>query len=191
VYNRDRENYILGVKHMTTTTTTRRKMVERVINLDDITERREKNDWRWGLKWLGNYLSTEYGWSVEYSGKRDSFIDPVKKLVHLSTRHNDETVYYFFLHELGHIRIIKDNILWEKHFEKIFDERSKISLTYKVCTVEEEIMAWNIGYDIATTEKNGLPMRRKRYEELKARAVSTYMEWSLRRKLKSSSVVGE
>jgi hypothetical protein len=119
------------------------------------------------------------GWSVEYArGKLDEAV-PTQNSIILNKRHKPEILYYFFLHELGHMLMVNDDPKYNEKY-KILTERSVWSQTYRVCRVEEEIEAWNKGLDLAMSL--GLTVNRTKFEELKASMVSSYMLWANIRK---------
>lgn len=118
-------------------------------------------------------------WTVEYSTEKDDASFPQQNLIILSKRHKPEILFYFFLHELGHMLMVNDDLTYNERF-KILNERSQWSQTYRVCRVEEELEAWNVGLKLAGNL--GLSINQPTFERLKASKVATYMLWALQRK---------
>jgi hypothetical protein len=119
------------------------------------------------------------GWIVEYSRSKDDEAIPGQNLIVLNKRHKPEILYYFFLHELGHMLMVNNDPKYNEKY-KVLNERSVWSQTYRVGRVEEEIEAWNKGLELAFSL--GLTINQLKYEELKASMVSSYMLWANQRK---------
>lgn len=137
----------------------------------------DQSKWFAQLKLLENYCETR-GWTVEYSEGEDQAI-PASNLIVLNRRHKPEILYYYFLHELGHMLMVIDDPDYLTKY-KVLNERTELSQTFRVGRVEEEIEAWNKGFEFA--QFLGLPVNQLKYEELKASLVSSYMLWAINRK---------
>lgn len=136
-------------------------------------------DWFEVLKILENYCSKR-GWEIEYSAtKVDEAFPDTNKIV-LNQKHNSETMCYFLMHELGHMLMILDDPDYEVKFKVL--ERNRQTQTYRVGCVEEELCAWSEGLRLA--QELGLELNLDKFEELKAKSVSSYMMWALRPKIK-------
>lgn len=119
------------------------------------------------------------GWEVEFSRTKADEAFPDRNLIILNSRHKTEILFYFFLHEIGHM-IMWHSEDYEERYGRLLNKRSVWSQTYRVCRVEEELEAWNTGLKFA--KDFSLPYNKKKFEELKASMVSSYMLWANQRK---------
>jgi Zn-dependent peptidase ImmA (M78 family) len=102
-------------------------------------------------------------------------------LITINNRISKERMFYCLLHELGHVLIHEDvrsyyhNIgFTSKHFHRN-------SMTQKISEVEEEFLAWRIGYKQAKFMR--LKVDRVEYEKFKASYISSYFEWAIKRNI--------
>lgn len=139
-------------------------------------------EWRSNFALLVNYANL-CGWSVKTSPKCIDQADSEKKLISIrSTPCKSEDMCYYVLHELGHMHIFSDPA-YSKRYPGLCEARARRAYglqTYRVERVQEELDAWDVGHNIAKTLQ--LPIDEQKFQRMKARNVSTYMEWPLRTK---------
>ncbi len=142
------------------------------------TANKNQPDWKLAIDELNAYCERR-GWTIEMSDDKDDEAVPHRLKIILNKKHKPEILYYYFLHELGHMLMVIDDINYPIKY-KILAERSTWSQTYRISRVEEEIEAWNKGCDLALSF--GLPLNKPKFEELKAKMVGSYLLWAMQRK---------
>lgn len=119
-------------------------------------------------------LIENLGWIVSFSKKADDTCFIETKRITIKSYKNPRKRFYMLLHELGHL-LHSRMPNYQQTAEK-YEGKGKYSLLkYRVGIVEEEIIAWNIGEDIA--KKNNWKFD-KGYAVLKAQKLCTYMAWA-------------
>lgn len=121
-------------------------------------------------------------WAKEKEGCVVSFKDSEEDQVVVDTfeitiskKHSPEVAFYFLLHELGHVVLIRDKKQYKHAYGIIFDNFSTNSLTTKVTTLQEELDAWREGLKIAKSLK--LKINRRKFEITKTQAINSYLAW--------------
>jgi len=156
-----------------TTTTTRKKSTPRKIN------------WQKQIQKAVDFCEQKQNFSVEFEKIKDakSFVDLEDKVIQIHTGHKPEIQLYTLLHEIGHVlihnrgaRVYHDQVGFAQC------EFSAKSMTKKIGETEEEYEAWKLGY--LQARKLGLKIDRHKFERLKATWISTYLMWSVERKIR-------
>ena len=124
------------------------------------------------------------GWEVEYTLKEpySDTAHPTEKLLIIQRDRRPEITFYCFLHEIGHMLICQNQAGYDHKYGLVYEKFNEKSQTHKIVRVEEELDAWKHGLKLAKRLK--LYVRRKKYEEIKARCVMTYVMWASKRKVK-------
>lgn len=103
------------------------------------------------------------------------------KIIKIEGKYNYEYQTYLMLHELGHHQIRKD---WDKFKKKLpaaanAEEKDhykhRRTTSYIVSTIEEEYLAWERGYDLAT--KLGIKINPKKWEKFKTKNLMGYIKF--------------
>ncbi len=136
-------------------------------------------DWYKQLRKLTEYANSKEI-KVSFTKIEDgiSWVCPDSRAIHIHNRLIPEYQVYDLLHELGHMEQQASGIRYREYFDKIFDDFSRNSLTFKTKIVEEEIDAWNFGFTLARSL--GIKIDRRRYEIQKAKAIASYMVWAVK-----------
>lgn len=139
-----------------------------------------KSFWRNQIKKLEKYCEKK-GWTVEYKKKPHSdFAEWEAKKITLQITRRPDTLFYVFLHEIGHMLLIKNKQIYNAKYGAIFNEFSRTSQTHKIAIVEEELEAWREGFNLA--KKLELTVEQRKFERLRAKYVMTYMAWAAKKK---------
>lgn len=101
--------------------------------------------------------------------------------IQIKKRKNEEIMLHILIHECGHIAICNKRNYDVTH--KAVMGKKYGTLVYKLGVLEEEIEAWNVGLKMA--QKLGFEINMKKFNEYRARKLSTYMSWVVSRKTKS------
>mgnify|MGYP001287078937 FL=1 len=143
----------------------------------------EKVMFQVGINALGIWLEKK-GWEldIDYCNKDEMFSDA--KQVFISSRQGVENQLYSLLHECGHILIQQNKPSYEKNYPvaskaakspRNFKQIEKTK-KYKLDLITEEIDAWKRGKSLA--ERLGIHLNERKYNELAASCVHSYMEWA-------------
>jgi hypothetical protein len=136
---------------------------------------KNNTDWQKQIDRLVKY-SEKKGFAVEFSSAQ-GFVSQVEldtKTISLSTNRSLETVFYVFLHELGHTIQFANRKKYAERFGTVFVGFNQKSLTSRVVQLEEEYDAWQRGYDLAKRLK--LKINKRKFEMHKARCILSYAE---------------
>ena len=125
----------------------------------------------------------QYAANLGYTlvSSNDDSIDFEEREIYTNLRQNMDKQVYSLLHELGHAHIIKRPKLRTRLYKLYAAERhyahpehlTKVTPQYRYQKIYEEIMAWEIGRDIA--EKLSIPIDSVKYDKLAGACVSSYM----------------
>jgi hypothetical protein len=102
----------------------------------------------------------------------DDAYDVDNQTIEINKRRTPKSQAYILLHELGHHKVIKSPKLAKK-FACLNAEHVPRNLSKKMLTLEEEVVAWHIGEDIA--ERLDIPID-KTYQVLKSKCLKTYVD---------------
>ncbi|MFA6049945.1 MAG: hypothetical protein WC761_01990 [Candidatus Paceibacterota bacterium] len=138
--------------------------------------------WQEQIKVLEEY-SKKKGWSVSYNNKKygDS-ADWEGKAIALENSRNKERLFYVFLHELGHMQLMKNNTTYNAKYDNIFDNFASMSQVHRLTRVEEEYDAWRAGYKIA--QRLDLYVEAPKFEKIRAKYLMTYIMWVVKQQIK-------
>lgn len=131
---------------------------------------------------------------VEYSRKQnvdvvfkrgsDDCYDTDTNVISINSKRTKRNQTYVLLHELGHHKILKDGEL-NKKFASLIEPCTTRSLSKKVLTLEEEVIAWHIGESIA--REQSIPLD-SIYQVLKSKCLKTYIEPIVLKKAKGCCI---
>jgi hypothetical protein len=103
-------------------------------------------------------------------------------LITINTRHNDESLLYYLLHECGHyMASLVPNLYDHLHgrgyacIRDMTRVKSKPKID-KTCVVIEEIDAWMRGLELA--EALGIKINPKKFNLIRSNALQSYFRWS-------------
>ena len=103
----------------------------------------------------------------------DETYDVKDEYIEINSRKTKRNQLYLLLHEIGHHKVIKSQ-KFAKKFACLNDKKIARNLSNKIRTLEEEVVAWHIGEDIA--EELDIPLD-DAYQILKAKCLKTYAKW--------------
>jgi hypothetical protein len=144
-----------------------------------------KINWQKQIQRVVDFCEQKQNFSVEFEKIKDakSFVDLDDKVIQINTGHTPEIQLYTLLHEVGHVLIHnKGQKAYRENVGFAQCEFSEKSMTKKIGETEEEYEAWKLGY--LQAKKLGLKVDRHKYERLKATWISTYLMWSVERKIR-------
>jgi hypothetical protein len=143
---------------------------------------------------------TKFGWAFEYEiglkrvyhrGMAHCWSDEHDKpLIVVCTSQSVERMYYVFLHEIGHLLgRVEDSANWCKKYPELLRTSGvkTSSKLYKIARVQDEIEAWNLGFEFA--KKHRLEINLKKWNRLRSECLTGYMKMvtvKQRRKNKSA-----
>lgn len=90
--------------------------------------------------------------------------------IEVNSRSTNRNQTYLLLHEIGHHKIIKSE-KYSKKFTCLNTSNALCSLSKKILTLEEEVVAWHIGEDIA--QELNIPLD-VTYQVLKSKCLKAY-----------------
>lgn len=93
------------------------------------------------------------------------------QLIEINSNRTKQNQVYILLHEIGHHKVVKDNKLAKKF--AVLNETHSRNLSNKILNLEEEVMAWHYGENLAA--ELGIELGSK-YQVLKAKCLKTYIE---------------
>ena len=107
-----------------------------------------------GIKKVERYLSIKYNIPVEYSPQPGNYYYTDEEIIKIDSNQTLEDQLYTLLHEAGHA-LTRTVRAWPTRREKkIYHHR------YRVDVIHEEIIAWELGWELA--EKLGLGLDYKK-----------------------------
>jgi hypothetical protein len=90
--------------------------------------------------------------------------------IEINSNRTKQNQVYILLHEIGHHKIISDNKLAKKF--AVLNKTHSHNLSNKILNVEEEVMAWHYGENLATELEIELGPK---YQVLKAKCLKSYI----------------
>lgn len=102
----------------------------------------------------------------------DDAYDVDNQTIEINNSRTAKNQVYILLHELGHHNVVKSPKLAKK-FACLNAEHVPRNLSKKMLTLEEEVVAWHMGEDIA--EQLEIPID-KTYQVLKSKCLKTYVD---------------
>lgn len=103
----------------------------------------------------------------------DDAYDVDNQTIEINNNRTIKNQVYILLHELGHHKIITSR-KFAKKFARLNTEQLARNLSKSILELEEEVVAWHIGEDIA--EQLDIPID-KTYQVLKSKCLKTYVDW--------------
>ena len=118
------------------------------------------------------------GWSVSEKSIKvgESHVDFHDKNIVITSRQRPELKLYTLLHEVGHV-IIRSHAEYRRKFP-CYNNTLRANKKERVCTIEEEVMAWHTAYELAGTLK--IRINKKIFERDKTSALMSYIKWAAR-----------
>lgn len=101
----------------------------------------------------------------------DDAYDVDNQTIEINNNRTIKNQVYILLHELGHHKIITSR-KFAKKFARLNTEQLARNLSKSILELEEEVVAWHIGEDIA--ERLDIPID-KTYQVLKSKCLKTYV----------------
>jgi len=101
----------------------------------------------------------------------DDAYDVDNQTIEINNNRTIKNQVYILLHELGHHKIITSR-KFAKKFARLNTEQLARNLSKSILELEEEVVAWHIGEDIA--EQLDIPID-KTYQVLKSKCLKTYV----------------
>lgn len=100
----------------------------------------------------------------------DDAYDVDNQTIEINNNRTIKNQVYILLHEIGHHKILKDNELQKK-----FASLTHIpqTLSKRILTLEEEVIAWHIGERVA--QEHNIPLD-STYQVLKSKCLKTYVD---------------
>ena len=102
----------------------------------------------------------------------DDAYDVDNQTIEINNNRTIKNQVYILLHELGHHKIITSR-KFAKKFARLNTEQLARNLSKSILELEEEVVAWHIGEDIA--ERLDIPID-KTYQVLKSKCLKTYVD---------------
>ncbi len=93
------------------------------------------------------------------------------QLIEINSNRTKQNQVYILLHEIGHHKVVNNKKLAKK-FASLNQPYSR-NLSNKILNLEEEVMAWHYGENLAA--ELGIELDSK-YQVLKAKCLKTYIE---------------
>lgn len=121
------------------------------------------------------------GWQVQYSSdKLDQANTEFSKVV-VYNRTDTELMFYYLLHELGHLILWFSSNYCQRFRNLSFsrERRSYSTSKYRIGILEEELAAWEEGYELAKTLN--LEINEVRFDRTKVSNVLTYVRWAAKK----------
>jgi len=103
-------------------------------------------------------------------GCQDAYIIETQ-LIKINSNRTKQNQVYILLHEIGHHKVVKNKKLAKK-FSTLNQAYSR-NLSNKILNLEEEVMAWHYGENLAA--ELGIELD-SRYQVLKSKCLKTYIE---------------
>jgi len=115
------------------------------------------------------------GWTVEFRKNAESSVDAKHSLVLIQSNRTLRNQFYMLVHELGHVLMFSKR----DYADNFLRLNGKYSLQSKVLLLEEELLAWREGENLA--KKQGWKLD-NHFEVLKSSMISSYCLWATHRK---------
>ncbi len=118
------------------------------------------------------------GWSISERSINvgESHVDFYDKNIIITSRQRPELKLYTLLHEIGHV-LIRSHKEYRRKFP-CYNNTLQANKKERVCTVEEEVMAWNTAYELACEMK--IRINKQTFERDKTKALMSYIKWAAR-----------
>jgi len=126
-------------------------------------------DWNNHLTTLKEHCANNNVEVVFERGCQDAYTIETQK-IEINSNRTKQNQVYILLHEIGHHKVVKDNKLAKKF--AVLNERHHYNLSNKVLNLEEEVMAWHYGENLAA--ELGIELGPK-YQVLKAKCLKSYI----------------
>jgi hypothetical protein len=98
--------------------------------------------------------------------------DTETKTIRINKSRSLKSQLYILLHEYGHHHIVENKRLNDK-FSSIIERDPKNMLSEQILAIEEEVLAWHFGEEIA--EILGIDLSDKKYQVLKAKCLKSHI----------------
>jgi hypothetical protein len=131
------------------------------------------------FKKLSTYAYDHYSFLTKVGQKYQDVADIDFNIVRLKLREkNEEKMIFYFLHELGHVRLCFNTNYNKTFYAMLNDQNSRRYKTnaYKIGRLQEEILAWNEAFDLAKELK--LKIDYNKMENEKNKCLKTYTKWA-------------
>lgn len=125
--------------------------------------------WHTHLQYLVEYSRSQDVDVVFKRGCEDVY-DTENHSIEINKRRTPKNQVYVLLHEIGHHKILKDNELQKKFASLTHIPRT---LSKRILTLEEEVIAWHIGERVA--QEHNIPLD-STYQVLKSKCLKTYVD---------------
>lgn len=106
------------------------------------------------------------------NNKQDEY-DTDTRVITINKRHVLKSQLYILLHEYGHHCIVRDERL-NKKFATIIDRDPNNTLSEQILAIEEEVLAWNFGEEVAKILD--IDLTGKDYQVLKAKCLKSHIK---------------
>lgn len=94
------------------------------------------------------------------------------KTININGNHSLRVQAYALFHEYGHHRIIQTPEL-NKKFEKLIDREAKNTLSEQILALEEEMLAWHFGEELA--RELGIDLSDRSYQIFKSKCLKSHI----------------
>lgn len=135
-------------------------------------EKKPTINWLRELRKLERYCNKK-GYAVLYNDVGIDSVNFDEKRIILGDHHSNEMSLYYLLHEMGHVVLYNRQKTYKKYYGYCFENFSKISLTYRIGILQEELDAWKEGLRLANRLK--IKINRRKFEIIKSKCVKTYI----------------
>lgn len=136
----------------------------RIVDMSD-------TSWQTHLQNLVEY-SRSQGINVMFLRGCEDAYDVDNQTIEINNRRTAKNQVYILLHEIGHHKILKDNELHKK-FASLTQPNISRTLSKRILSLEEEVIAWHIGEQFA--QEHGIELD-STYQVLKSKCLQTYVE---------------
>lgn len=117
-------------------------------------------------------ICEDHGATVRFvAGAVDEYT-PFDKTIQINSRRVPEHQFYILLHEFGHHKILRDSST-RKKFAVVNTAEKQITLSKQILLLEEEVLAWHIGEELAKT--HGFVVRSEKLQILKAQCLKSHI----------------
>ena len=127
-------------------------------------------DWNQHLTTLQEYCVNNNIQIVFKRGCQDGYTMKTQ-LIEINNRRTKQNQVYILLHEIGHHKIVSNKKLAKKF--ATLNEPYSYNLSNKILNLEEEVMAWHYGENLAA--ELGIELDSK-YQILKAKCLKSYID---------------
>lgn len=138
--------------------------------------------WSKQIQELKDYCQAKK-WSVVSSAKEDTANWDKKQITLLSpTKRNNETTFYIFLHEVGHMLMQRRSRVYHNKYGKTLEGYGRATLVHRVTRIEEEYEAWRFGYELAKEKR--WQVNDVSFERIRAKCIMSYFMWASEKTMK-------